>query len=88
MAEAGFIHTKTFRKYSFQSEFEILNTNEDGYVTKIRCKICSKNIAQIRTEAKKRGIKGAVLKSVLNYADSVEYIHKNNLLRHIKSQSP
>lgn len=80
------MHVKTFKKYTFQSEFEVLDKNDDGYITKLRCKICHKNIAQIREEARRRGIKGAVLNSVMSYADGVDYIHKNNLVRHIKSK--
>ena len=33
------------------------------------------------------GIKGSSLNCVINYADCVEYIHKNNLTRHVKAGS-
>ena len=51
--ERGWIHEKTFGKYSFKEDFEIVNVNGDGLITKIGCKICSKHTRAIRGEARR-----------------------------------
>ncbi|KAK6178299.1 hypothetical protein SNE40_013101 [Patella caerulea] len=75
----------TFLKWSFNSDFTIVEETNDSTIKKIKCDVCEKHLIEIRREAAKRNIKGFVLKGVLNYADGVSYVHKGNILRHIKA---
>lgn len=81
------VNIKTFNKYFFKEDFLIEDQDDEGNILKLQCKICSENLPDIRREAKRRNIKGVVLDGILNYADGVYYIHKANIMRHIRSDS-
>ena len=47
--------------------------------------VCYTYASQIKEEARKRGIRGQVLSSLVSYAEGITYIHKNNVSSHVKS---
>ena len=76
---------KTFLKWDCSDDF-IADFNIDGDNTLLKCKICRKYTAQIRTEAKSHNLHGQVLYSILSYVvDSITYIHKANVHKHVKA---
>ena len=54
-------------------------------MTKLKCKVCTINLHNIRREASWQGLCGNVMKGVLNFVDCIEGAHKSNILRHTKS---
>ena len=70
------VSEKTFKTWENHEDFD-LDVDEDGNVTKLRCKVCTVHI-----EAKTRGLRGNVLNGVLNFVDGIDGAHKSNILRH------
>ena len=61
------VSLETFQPWSFHSDFTY-ETNDDGRLSNLHCKICTKYVTNIRQEAKIRGIMG---QSILSYVDGV-----------------
>ena len=78
------VSLKTFQKWDCHNDFEA-EVDDDNCISKLKCKICYTYASQIKEEARKRGLRGQVLSSVLSYAEGVTYIHKNNVSSHVKS---
>lgn len=78
------VSKKTFDTWEYHDEFDV-DVDESGNVVKLRCKVCTININNIRREAASRNLRGNVIKGVLNFVDGVDGAHKSNFLRHIKS---
>ena len=49
------VSEKTFKTWENHEDFD-LDVDEDGNVTKLRCKVCTVHINVIRVEAKTRGL--------------------------------
>lgn len=80
------VHMKTFKKWPFMNDFTV-ECDEVGWLLELRCKICTEKYQEIRKEAKSRKISGPPLDSIINYIDGVKYIHKANVMKHIKNGS-
>ena len=64
------VSKKTFLKWDYSDDF-ISDFDTDGDITLLKCKICRKYIAQIKTEARWRNLRGQILDSILSYVNSV-----------------
>ena len=73
---------KTFQKWDSHSDFEV-EVDDFNCVSSVKCKICYTYASQIKEEARKRGLRGQVLSSLVSYAEGVTYIHKNNVSSHV-----
>ena len=72
----------TFKKWAFASDFYF--KAEGGIIISARCKFCSEvDYNKLFCEAKRRGLKGQVMKSLLSYRDNITYIHHKTLSRHV-----
>ena len=79
---------KTFRSWDFCSDFCYeVEEHDQNRISKLICKICSKHVSAIIAQARIRGISGKSLDSILAYVDGVNYVHKSNVARHVKSGS-
>ena len=54
-------------------------------MTWLKYKICRKDTAQIRTEARSHNVSGLILDSILSYVDGVTFVHKVNVHNHVKA---
>ena len=63
---------KIFQKWDNHSDFEV-EVDDVSCVSSIKCKICYIYASQIKEEARKRGIRGQVLASLVSYAEGVIY---------------
>ena len=75
---------KKFLKWDCSADF-IADFNTDSDITLLKCKICRKYTAQIRTEAHSRYLRGQILDSILPYVDNVTYVQKTNMYNHAKA---
>ena len=72
----------TFKKWAFASDFYF--KAEGGIIISARCKFCSEvDYNKLFCEAKRSGLKGQVMKSLLSYRDNITYIHRKTLSRHV-----
>ncbi|KAK6181813.1 hypothetical protein SNE40_009596 [Patella caerulea] len=79
------VNIKTFKKWEFKDQFEILRKDDNGNITKWRCKFCADHLSDVLNEARRRNMKGVVVNSIMHLADGVECVHKGNLFRHTRS---
>ena len=75
---------KTFLKWNCSDDFTAdFDTDED--ITFLKCKICRKYTAQIRTEARSCNLRSQILDSILSYVDGGTYVHEANVCNHVKA---
>ena len=79
------VNRRTFNKWEFKDDFEILKMDDEGNITKLLCKICATHLSDIINEAHRRNLKGIVVNGIVKLAAGMECIHKGNLCRHIKT---
>ena len=77
---------KTFLKWQHSADFDH-EVDENDDLSFLKCKVCTSYLREIRKEAWIRNIHGNVLDGILNYTDGVQYIHKSNFDKHVKSGS-
>ena len=58
------VSKKTFLKWSNNDDFDF-EADDNNDLTLLKCKICTVHLAEIRTEARKRNIRGPVLDGIL-----------------------
>ena len=77
------VRETTFKKWAFfSSDFSI--ETESGIVIVARCKYCSSvDYEKLIGEAKRRGLRGQSLTSLLSYREDLSYIHHKTLSRHV-----
>ena len=80
------VSKKTFLEWSNNDDFDFdVDINND--LTFLKCKICTVHLAEIRREERKHNIREPVLDGILNYTDSVHYIHNANFHKYYKAGS-
>ena len=48
----------TFKKWSFPEDDFEYEVDEEGYITKLKCKVCYNYLSQIKEEARRRLLRG------------------------------
>lgn len=82
MSKQETVSVSTFKKWPFHSDFLI--ETEDGKVKSATCKYCSEiDYQDLMREAKYRGLKGQILKSLNYYREKVSYIHRGTFSKHV-----
>ena len=73
-----------FLKWDCSDDF-IADFDTEGDITLLKCKICRKYTAQIRTDAGSRNSCGQILDSILSNVDGITYVHKANVYKYVKA---
>ena len=75
---------KKFLKWECSDDF-ISDIATDSDITLLKCKICRKYTAQIKSKARWHNLHGQILDRILSHGESVTYIHKVNVYNHVKA---
>ena len=74
----------TFKKWDCGDDF-ITEFDTDRDIALLKCKLCRKYTAQIRTEPQSHNLCGQILDSILSYVDTIIYIHKAMVYNQVKA---